>query len=66
MYRPTEAQANAGALPTDVVLVSRSDAALARARATGLWKDLASDGGRPWTDDYSNIVGAMLAKVIRR
>ena len=61
-YRPDAAAQKDGASPSEVVLVSNSEAALDRARATGLWQELAADGGRPWTDDYSNIVGAMIER----
>jgi hypothetical protein len=62
VYFPTEAEKADGALASEVVLVARNPEALARAKAAGLWQDLPSDGGRPWTDDYSNIIGAMLDK----
>ncbi len=65
-FRPTKAEAAAGASRSEVVLVSRSQARLDRARAAGQWRDLPSDAGRPWTDDYSNIIGAMLAKSVRQ
>jgi hypothetical protein len=59
-YSPTKAELAAGASASEVVMISRSDEKLARAKATGLWQDIVSDGGRPWTDDYSNIIGAMI------
>lgn len=61
-YKPTDAEVAAGATGSEVVIISRSKAKLDRARETGLWKDQMSDGGRPWTDDYSNIISAMLVK----
>jgi hypothetical protein len=61
-YRPDKAATDAGATRSDVVLISRSSASLDRARATGRWTELKADDARPWTDDYSNIIGAMLAK----
>ena len=27
------------------------------------WTALESDGKRPWTDDYSNVIGAILAQL---
>jgi hypothetical protein len=62
LYTPTAEQTAAGASGSEVVLISRSQAKLDRAKATGLWTDLTSDGGRAWTDDYSNIIGAMIAR----
>jgi hypothetical protein len=61
-YHPTQAESDAGVTRSDVVLISPSSAALDRARATGRWTEMKADGARPWTDDYSNIIGAMLAK----
>ena len=46
--------------PTHAMLFSRSPEAIDRALAGGKWDRVESDGGRPWTDDYSNIVGAMI------
>lgn len=66
IYRPSAAEKADGANASEVVLVSRNSATLERALATGDWEKLASDGGRPWTDDYSNIIGAMLAKSAQR
>lgn len=59
-FKPDQGLREQGVSRSNVVLVSRSNAALDRARATGLWQELPSDGGRPWTDDYSNIIGAMI------
>jgi hypothetical protein len=61
-YSPTGEEKAAGATSSEVVLISRSKEKLDRARATGRWQELESDGGRPWTDDYSNIIGAMIAR----
>jgi spermidine synthase len=46
--------------PSQVVALARNAAAL-DAFVTAGWERLAADGSvAPWTDDYSNIVGAML------
>lgn len=45
---------------SQVVAIARNEDALARLAADPRWKPLVSDGGRAWTDDYSNIIGAML------
>jgi spermidine synthase len=63
---PTAEQIKHGATASEVVVVSLNPEAVERLRKTGEWQDLSSDGGRPWTDDYSNIVGAMLAKAGRK
>ena len=49
-------------IPSQVALVARSPEALARLDEDERWKDLISDGKRPWTDDYTNVIGAMLEK----
>jgi len=61
-YHPDAAAKKDGASSSEVMLVSKSEAQLARARATGLWQDVAADSQRPWTDDYSNIIGAMIER----
>jgi hypothetical protein len=61
-YAPTVADREQGIVASEVLLVSKSEAQLARARATGRWKDAPGDGQRPWTDDYSNIIGAMVER----
>lgn len=63
LYRPDDAAQERGASASEVAMVSHSEAVLDRARATGNWVDVPGDGGRPWTDDYSNIIGAMLARM---
>lgn len=59
---PSDEQKKRGVSPSEVVVVSLNSEAIERLRETGDWQSLSSDGGRPWTDDYSNVVGAMLAK----
>lgn len=64
VYRPNEAAAMAqGAVASEVVLVSREPAALGLARVSGKWSELESDGGRAWSDDYSNVIGALLSRM---
>lgn len=46
--------------PTHAMLFARNEAAIERALATGKWEKIESDGKRAWTDDYSNIIGAMV------
>lgn len=47
---------------TSAVVVAKSEAALAPFKASGKWTLLETDGGKPWTDDYSNILGSMIEK----
>jgi hypothetical protein len=61
-YVPATPPAGFVEAASEVALVAKSPAALARAKATGEWVDLVSDGKRAWTDDFSNIIGAMLER----
>ena len=49
------------AAATTVVIASRSPTALARFKADPRWHDRDPGKVRPWTDDYSNLIGPMLA-----
>ena len=46
---------------TTVVIASRSPAAMARFTADPRWRHRDPGKVRPWTDDYSNLIGPMLA-----
>jgi spermidine synthase len=65
-FRPDKKFSESGVPRSDAVVISRSAASLDRARADARWSELKSDGARPWTDDYSNIIGAMLAKAAKQ
>jgi hypothetical protein len=43
----------------DAVIVARNPQALAAFRATGKWEDANPFKVRPWTDDYTNLAGAL-------
>ncbi len=47
-----------------VVALAHNEAALARLEGTRGWQVLASDGGRAWSDDYSNIPGAIWDRLV--
>jgi hypothetical protein len=51
-----------GPIPSDVVVLARTDAALAPINANGLWEPLTADNGRAWSDAYSNVIGAMIER----
>ena len=58
--RPAREYSESYKMSSEVVALAKSAGALAPFVAAG-WQTLVSDGSvRPWTDDYSNIVGAML------
>ncbi|WP_273417802.1 spermidine synthase [Hyphomonas adhaerens] len=51
--------AQEGASSSLVVMLARTPEALDRFRADPRWTPLEADSGRPWSDDYSNIVGTL-------
>ena len=65
-FRPESAGEDAtksfGATASQVVILARSEAALENLVASGKWARMISDGQRPWSDDYSNVIGAILEK----
>ncbi len=58
-YRPDEDERANSALNATWVVITRADDEAFLDRLDG-WEELRSEpGARPWTDDYSNIVGAL-------
>ena len=50
--------------PTDVVVSARQDADVGKLASSDLWEETAADGNqRIWTDDYSNILGAVYRRL---
>nr|WP_070961107.1 fused MFS/spermidine synthase [Hyphomonas sp. Mor2] len=47
---------------SQVVVLARSEAALTALDAEADWAVLNGDGGRAWSDDYTNVIGAILEK----
>ena len=47
---------------SQVVVLASTAEALSTLRNDPRWTALQSDGKRPWTDDYSNVIGAIWAK----
>lgn len=50
---------------SSVIVLAKSEAALARFEADDRWAELQSHPGRVWSDDYSNVVGAIWEKYRR-
>ena len=50
---------------SSVIVLAKSEAALARFEADDRWAKLQSRAGRVWSDDYSNVVGAIWEKYLR-
>ncbi|MEM7460529.1 MAG: fused MFS/spermidine synthase, partial [Pseudomonadota bacterium] len=62
-YIPAEDVANDFAVSaSQVAILAKTDAVLAEFEANPGWAVLESDGRRPWSDDYSSVIGAILAK----
>ena len=51
-----------GISSSEVVAIARTPEALARLTDDARWSVLEADSGRAWTDDYSNIIEAMLER----
>jgi hypothetical protein len=54
-----EAERIAGEQPSQVVVMARDAARLTDLVATGQWRPLQSDDKAAWSDDYSNLLGAL-------
>ena len=52
--------------PEDAIIVTRSLAALAPYEADKRWSQTDPLAARPWTDDYTNIAGALYAELKTR
>ena len=62
-YVPTKEEGESfRAQASQVVVLAKSKAALANLVEDERWAVLESDGKRPWTDDYSNVIGAIWEK----
>jgi SAM-dependent methyltransferase len=52
--------------PEDAVIVARSPAGLARFVHDARWKTTEPDKVRPWTDDYTNLFGALWRRLMQK
>ena len=52
--------------PSQVVILAKSREALAKFDGDTRWQPLSGDGKRPWSDDYSNVIGAIWAKKTKK
>jgi len=64
-FAPPKGTPSVVAAPNQVMLVARTPQALARFAADPRWRSARDKGVRPWTDDYTNIVGAIVDQAIR-
>jgi hypothetical protein len=62
-YTPPPGAAQLVDTAEDAVIVARSDAGLAPFRADPHWTPARSNGVRIWTDDYTNLFGALVRRL---
>jgi hypothetical protein len=65
-FRPSKAEQAIWAAPEDVLIIGRSPAALARFKGDARWRATNPNLVRPWTDDYTNLAGALYANLKHR
>lgn len=63
-HTPTEEADARWESASDVVIFARSIEALAAYRADNRWELADPQGARPWTDDYSNIIGPLIGQMV--
>jgi hypothetical protein len=59
-FAPPEGTPSVVVAPSQVMLVARNPEALARFAHDPRWRPAQDKGTRPWTDDYTNVVGAIV------
>ena len=62
-YRPPRGPSVLADAGEDAVIVARTSAALAPYRLDPRWTPAQSHGVRVWTDDYTNLVGALVRRM---
>ena len=65
-FRPEKDIQGSWESPEDAVIVARSKAALAGFKASGQWREGNPYTVRPWTDDYTNLAGALYSNLENR
>jgi spermidine synthase len=65
-FNPPAGTSPIAAAPTKVMLVAKSRAALADFARDPRWRAARDNGTRAWSDDYTNVIGAMLAQATGR
>lgn len=56
---PGNEAADPGDMPSRVVMLARSEAALGPLARDPRWRDLVADGGPVWTDDFANLLSIL-------
>jgi hypothetical protein len=58
-HRPTAAEADQGVSPSRWAVLARTTGDLGNVATDGRWGECQADGTRAWTDDYSDLLGAL-------
>jgi SAM-dependent methyltransferase len=65
-FAPPKSATVFGVTPTQAMLIAKSRDAASGFIGDKRWRPARDDGARPWTDDYSNVFGALLRKAMGR
>jgi spermidine synthase len=63
-YQPAKDAPPVVATPTKAMLISRSPEALKQAAAGNAWRPAEAGTARAWTDDYTNVMGALVSHTL--
>jgi hypothetical protein len=64
-YSPPKSVPQISSAPTQAMVLSRAPASLAVLAKDPRWRMARDRGVRPWTDDYTNIVGPLIEQARR-
>jgi hypothetical protein len=59
-YAPRTDTRSLAATPTQAMLMAKSEAVIAPFRHDPRWRPARPDGVRAWSDDYTNVFGALI------
>jgi hypothetical protein len=65
-YRPSKAEEAVWSSSEDALIVARSPAGLARFKSDARWTATNPNLVRPWTDDYTNLAGALWRRMTQK
>jgi predicted O-methyltransferase YrrM len=65
-FMPPRMGSGIAASPTEAMLIAPSTHSIAAFADDRRWQPARDNGVRPWTDDYSNVFGALLARAFAR
>lgn len=65
-FAPPKGATVFGVTPTQAMLIAKSPEAASGFIGDKRWRPARDDGARPWTDDYSNVFGALLRNAMGR